>query len=350
MPGADTSLGYNCWSHPDNIMGPETSKKIDRAMQCVLLPSFFFIGAPTNIVTMVIFYRQGLRDRMNLCLFCLAFVDLLYVTAQFIMISYCFLGTFMPSQVSFFRWTLLARCLNFIYGSAYVSGCVTMIIAVERCVCVMFPMKAATLISTKTMAIILALTFFLLQGMCSVFAFKETILVSRDPVTNGTIVSATISELYLSHDIFRIIEDIVLSVVSFLNFVVVVLATIITVAKLQSSVSWRKSTTRGRSYLKGQKVLMRMLVVVSCVYILCTSPNVAMGLTRFTVVEYRSDGKQCNLFLATNMIGFVITMFNSSTNFFVYITMSSRFRNELKLLLESDNRKLQHLKIKPIIN
>lgn len=85
----------------------------------------------------------------------------------------------------------------------------------------------------------------------------------------------------------------------------------------------------GNAYLKGQAVLMRMLVAVSSLYILCTAPNILLAMARFTVKEFRADGLYGNLFFATHMIGVVIVMLNSSINFFVYLIMSSRFRQEL---------------------
>ncbi|XP_025105527.1 uncharacterized protein LOC112570980 isoform X1 [Pomacea canaliculata] len=93
-----------------------------------------------------------------------------------------------------------------------------------------------------------------------------------------------------------------------------------------------ESLQQGSSHMKGQGMLMRMLVAMSCVYILCTAPNMALGLARFTVPEFRADGSFCNLFIATHLLSVVIIMFNSSINFFVYAAMSSRFRQELKAL------------------
>lgn len=86
------------------------------------------------------------------------------------------------------------------------------------------------------------------------------------------------------------------------------------------------------SFLKGQAVLMRMLVAVSSVYILCATPTIILALVRFAVPEFRSDGRYSNLFLAAHGVFFLPFILNSSVNFFVYTTMSSRFRHELQTL------------------
>lgn len=84
--------------------------------------------------------------------------------------------------------------------------------------------------------------------------------------------------------------------------------------------------------MRGQTVLVRMLVVVCFIYMLCTTPVVTLALTRFTVYEFRADGLHRDLFLFTHTVMSFTAMLNSSIHFFVYVTMSSRFRHELELL------------------
>lgn len=46
-------------------------------------PILFLFGFPANILNAIIFYRQGLRERINMCLFTLSLADLVALTAQF---------------------------------------------------------------------------------------------------------------------------------------------------------------------------------------------------------------------------------------------------------------------------
>ncbi|XP_025105708.1 uncharacterized protein LOC112571112 [Pomacea canaliculata] len=343
VTGLTVSRYPQCFEDPGNIMSYEARKLNTKILQCGLMPSLFFVGAPTNILSMIVFYRQGLRDRMNLCLFCLAFVDLMYVTAVLGTVSYCFIAVFLPEEEHFWKQTLMKNFLNFVYGFGYSSGWLTMIIATDRCVCILFPMKSATVISTKTMTILLASSILLINILCGVYIIKETVVSTKDDVTGRRVVMLSTTALFLSTDMFSIIENIVLSLISIFCFSVVVLTTSLTIMGLRSAMAWRQSTSSlsplcsGSSYLKGQTVLMRMLVVVSFIYILCTAPNVALSLARFSDPAFRSDGPNCNVFTATHLFGFLTVMINSSINFFVYLTMSSRFRQELKTFLLGGN-------------
>ena len=79
---------YLPWDNPDNIISYETYLLMERGLFCYAIPTLFFVGVPANLLNCVVFYRQGLRDRMNLCLFCLALVDMLFVALFFTMSSY----------------------------------------------------------------------------------------------------------------------------------------------------------------------------------------------------------------------------------------------------------------------
>lgn len=57
------------WNNPDNVITHSTFRDIELVFNCVLDPLLWLLGVSTNVINCVVFYRQGLRDRMNLCLF-----------------------------------------------------------------------------------------------------------------------------------------------------------------------------------------------------------------------------------------------------------------------------------------
>ena len=65
-------------------------------------------------------------------------------------------------------------------GLLYASGCLTMVISVERCVCVALPIKAATLIATRTMVVIIVSIVVSLQLLCIVYPFRYDVVSSFD--------------------------------------------------------------------------------------------------------------------------------------------------------------------------
>nr|KAG5710998.1 hypothetical protein BaRGS_013732 [Batillaria attramentaria] len=91
---------------------------------------------------------------------------------------------------------------------------------------------------------------------------------------------------------------------------------------------WRQNTSSTAGD-KRQMMLVKMLVTVSCIYITCAAPTVALAFARFLVTGFSTNGRYRNIFFASHAIKALIMMLNSSVNFFVYVTQSSRFRKEL---------------------
>ena len=65
--------------HPDNIVSFEVEDLIRRLKDVVSLPILFLIGGPANVINMAVFYKQGLKERINVCLFALSLADGLYL-------------------------------------------------------------------------------------------------------------------------------------------------------------------------------------------------------------------------------------------------------------------------------
>ena len=137
----------------NSIINNEDYQVAMGVMHCGIAPALNLLGLPANILNMVVFYRQGLRDKMNLCLFSLAFVDFMYLLSVFILTLYCPAVLFMD-RVSYqiLEWNTMKYLLNFRYAFLYSSGMLTAIIATERCICVVWPLKSATIFKTKTIA------------------------------------------------------------------------------------------------------------------------------------------------------------------------------------------------------
>ena len=114
----------------------------------------------------------------NLCLFCLSLVDgMLVISSSLISSDHCLAHLFRPDLETWWKWSVHSYALGLVRGSLLCSGCVTMIISVERCVCVFLPLRATSLIRTRTMAVLLFTTVATTQGLCLVYPLKVQALV-----------------------------------------------------------------------------------------------------------------------------------------------------------------------------
>ena len=67
------------WANPDNLVSAETEEIVRRVRDLAVLPVLFLIGCPANVINMAVFYKQGLKERINVCLFSLSLSDGLYL-------------------------------------------------------------------------------------------------------------------------------------------------------------------------------------------------------------------------------------------------------------------------------
>ena len=76
--------------------------------------------------------------------------------------------------------------------------------------------------------------------------------------------------------------------------------------------------------------LAKMLVIVSTIFILTSSPIVVLGITKSIVNDFFINRRYNNIFLLSHSIYLELGMINcSGVNFVVYVLRSSRFRQEL---------------------
>ncbi|KAL8565386.1 hypothetical protein ACOMHN_029081 [Nucella lapillus] len=278
---------------------------------------------------MVVFYRQGLRDKMNLCLFTLAFVDFMYVLCIFTFAIGCPVGLLVSSHLEqILKWHMRKNIINFVNGFLYSSGFLTAIIATERCICVVWPLKSATILKTQTMAWMSIGGIVVINLLCLPYAFMHFVSWETDKAGN-VIVLLKDTDLFVNNRLpFQILRDTILPSISFITFFVVSFVTVVTVRKLKTAMDWRQKTS-GHVIDKRQMTLVKILITVSCVYIVCNVPKLSLAIVRFLVDDFSTFGKYRNMFSITHRSSFACLMVNSSTNIFIYYKQSSRFRKEL---------------------
>ena len=82
---------------------------------------------------------------------------------------------------------MLFPCVSGLTGFIWVSMFLSVVIASERCFCVVSPLRAQRLLGAGTMgAWVIAISLVLLAGMLVIAGPKHTVACSFDPLTNTT--------------------------------------------------------------------------------------------------------------------------------------------------------------------
>ena len=56
-------------SNPDSLISKQTSQMVELVVYAGIFPVLVLTGVITNVINMLVLSRQGLDDRINLCLF-----------------------------------------------------------------------------------------------------------------------------------------------------------------------------------------------------------------------------------------------------------------------------------------
>lgn len=292
------------------------------------------VGIGTNVVNWMVFRLQGLKDRMNLCLFFLAMIDIAYSATAFansLTTILCHLGIYGLGEEHYQR--NVEYVTGIMYSFRTSSGLYTMVIAVERCLCVMFPLHVATLLTTRTLGILLTSIAGIMQvGFITIPVKYSVMSTTVDGIVYWQLVP---SKLYFNYKFFiDIILDNILSIsMPLVTFILVSIATAITVVKLRAAMTWRlKVTSSSAVNSTQQSTLTVMLVIVSCAYIISVIPFVMVIVVSLVETEFSVGGVYGNLFVACQNTVNLFPLMNISVNFFVYYCRSSRFKHDVKCL------------------
>ena len=184
------------WDNPDNIVSAEV-EDIARRVKDTLLPVFFLIGGPANVINMAVYYKQGLKDRVNLCLFALSLADELFLIHSMLLFGE-------QIHVQFTTKERFGPMLRFItnnnlagfFGFSWVSQFLSAIIATERCLCVLSPLRFQTLLQTRTMAVIITAVYLVVVGVYFIVATRYRFGCVFDPSSNTTHYTTVAGEFY----------------------------------------------------------------------------------------------------------------------------------------------------------
>ncbi|KAI8791335.1 neuropeptides capa receptor [Biomphalaria glabrata] len=292
-------------------------------------------GIAANIVNIIVFKRQGYRDGVNVTLTALAISDLGALCTQQIS------NTFVDPWIRETKFVMLKTHLFIfmIYAHGYfirIGGLVTAFAAFERCILVSFPLKVKNFIPSK-IAVLVNATFFL---VCLLYFIPLWLVVYVDwkysPAINRSILSMIFRENRESvYSIYYFIADMF---VPYATILMLLLFTTVIIRTLKTQSKWRKNAEvnaqRAEHFVSSkQRKVVVMLMAVSVMFMVCLTPHsilhTALGLFR----EMKVDGTYASLYFVCYSFTTLLETVNCSATIFVYATMSTRYREELTLLV-----------------
>ncbi|KAK7500611.1 hypothetical protein BaRGS_00008186 [Batillaria attramentaria] len=318
------------WSDADDLVSEQSRKVVQDVLGCGVGIFLILIGVPGNILNICVFVKQGLRDRVNALLFSLAVADLISLTTLLLMQT-CFLRLHDPVDAR--NWSVM-RTPHVLYinrWATYVSGFLIVIMSVDRCVSVTFPLKASSFLTYRRMTAAIVAVYVLTFLAYAPALFLYTVRWRIDPATNRSIaVLATVENFPINKSIpGDILNDLSLFVKPS-SVALVIICTVMTVCKLKQAMKARHQMTDVNSQANSSETkITTMLVFLSVVYVVLDSMECASSIIHAFVPEFFIYSRYHNTFLVVYTLIITCNCLNATANFFAYVILSSKFRAAL---------------------
>nr|KAG5705547.1 hypothetical protein BaRGS_009200 [Batillaria attramentaria] len=266
------------------LLSASTLEKFEVVVNAGILPALVVFGVTMNVINMAVFARQGLRDRINLCLFSpLRAKNLLSTRQTAAIVLTLYTVSFAGKALGSFKYTVEETTDPNTNETSLHTETTDFYINNLQYFYGIYEITFNIVIPTVSLFVVIAATFVIAVRMRSVLAWrKETAHVGAP--------------------------------------------------NPKPSTSQREAA------------VTRMLMVVCLVYTFCTTPTAVQALARMFVAEFVGGGRYNNIFFASLVITHLMESVNCSINFIVYYAMSTRFRETLRDMVHRGDVKMKREK------
>ncbi|CAL1532771.1 unnamed protein product, partial [Lymnaea stagnalis] len=309
---------------------------------CIISEIIGLAGVISNIINVIVFYKQGFQDTVNISLFGLSVSDLgSLLTLQWENI--CFNPLFQqldlpfdPSEIEHVTAGWPHVCF------ARITSMITAYITFERCLCVAMPLKVKIILTPKRTSFIIVGIFLVMFASTSPIFTVYWLQEKFNSVRNRTLISI----VYAPNR--EVVERITLAtnnVLSYISFFSVSIFTAVLVTNLNRKTKWRQNsavTDRTSVASTRDNRVVKMVISISVVFIVCFAPNTMMFLGTMISPEFGTAGHLRNLNYILVLFGFSMEAINSSTSILIYLKMSSKYKqafDEIFLCFKSTKSK-----------
>ena len=292
-----------------------------RKLRILIPPMLLSFGIPGNILSIIILYRLR-HSQPSVFLQCLAIADL---NVLCIWAFFDWIGNL--TDIHYVNvYDILCRIQTFgYYSSLHVSSWMQVLVTIERVCSVMYPLRVRTLFSQTRSILSASVAAAVLIGLNSHFLYGSSQNdIGKTYPNNNTYCFM----LYRGDQFYRFVWPwIDISVGFLIPCILLISGNIIIVCRLKGnfhspndipSASYDLSTRITKTKIS---IITKRVIILNLFYIACICP----------ICVYET-GFIKNWWLGTEVTASLMTMLmlvNSSTNFFLYLMLGSRFRHEL---------------------
>lgn len=296
-------------------------------------------GTITNMINLVIFYKQGLRSTINISFFSLTVSDLCSLLLQQVFNIYInpfFENTELPIMYSDVQYLTSGVPRE---AFARITSLITMYITAERCLCVTFPLHVRRMITPQRTTLVIFVIYLVPFVTILLFYCTSYIGWKFHPDRNKTLLSIIFTN---GSDKAISTANVLHSVLGVVIFLVTVVFTSILTYNLGQKSAWRNRANvqqeRSESLSNRDRATMRTVVLISSILIICYTPAVILCVVSICEPEFSVGGRFYNMYYIMWSFALLLENINSSVNIFLYFKMSTKYRHIFRQLFSIRTR------------
>ncbi|KAL8616450.1 hypothetical protein ACOMHN_041053 [Nucella lapillus] len=328
------------WDSSDPFFTSQAREKIKDIVKCYIHIYLIYIGIPGNIVCCLVFWKQGLSDRINLLLFWLAVIDFFNLATQLPVKIPCYLSD--KIFVSNLYVIANAKIIRVNFWCGFVSGTLIVVMSVDRCLSVVMPLRARRLLTYRSMVVAILLSYLIPLLAYLPWFLGDTVEWRVDPSTNRSMAYMVSTSLFPTGKLQTLVYNFLGIIAQPVFLIVIVTCSTITIVHLRR-MSRKRSTLTGKANKRGTDVKITIMLLFICnVYVVLLLTNIWSYLVQLLVPEFYLYKKYHNSFvLAYQVLVLTASCLNSTANLFAYLALSTRFRATLRQMLFCLNGKIR---------
>ncbi|GFO31008.1 FMRFamide receptor [Plakobranchus ocellatus] len=316
-----------------SVMRPILSEEDFFTLMSLIMYAMLFvalIGIVSNLLVLITCARIGFSETIHISYFALGLSDLLTSVIRFYT---SVLILFEMTSTTLYFDSLIVTVIGILPSQGFekTSGFITAFIALERCLCVQFPLHVKKMV-TKRKTIFYNVIIY-------IFAFGPSNLI-HIVYRLSLVFNATLNRTILVVDHFEPQSfNVVLfgqvmyayygTILHFIALIIVWICTVFLVLGLKRKAVARKENFK-TSLIKEDKLkelrVMKTVFLLAVKYLVCSIPTAITLLVPQFEPEFDSTRALTRINRVSHMFSGLMMLMNSCTNFFIFLSMGSRFR------------------------
>ncbi|XP_059168338.1 uncharacterized protein LOC131950272 [Physella acuta] len=296
---------------------------------CILGIVGTIIGVGANIINIIIFNKQGFKDATSITLTALSVGDMGMLLTGLVYNLLINPWLAMADVTNELDYVLDLLSLFPQYYFTKVCGVVAAFSALEKCMCVVFPLHVKQFITRRiAITVNIGAYIFMLSGIIPLYnnLYLEW---EFSPFRNRSLITLEVRDFAHIDEFITLIYSTDLSIL-YLSLLCIFTCNIIIAVKLRLQSKWKRSfRSTGQHFIradsKQKKKILMMLFTTSIFFLFCLFPKSAAYTSIFMTANYRSKDVAVAFYLVSSLTESA----NSSLTSLFYYSMSSNYKKSL---------------------